>query len=424
MAVDKSLFLYDLAVVAIMKNEAPYVKEWVEYHLLAGVNHFYIYDNESPDNLKEVLQPYINAGIVTYIFYPGKSRQMESYNNAVHKFKFLSRYMAFIDGDEFIFPQNNKSIVEVLDEIFEKYPNVGGLGINQFDFGSNGQQKADYSKGVLERFTRRASVDWALENFTSTINIKSITNPRKVKIIPNPHFAVYFENFHAVNENGDVVPSYLNKPPTVDKMILNHYQSKSFEEYEKKVKRGNADHFNNHYVLKNFELIDRNEVFDDRILKYRANRYHMDGGIIHPTNYAKCYSALLQNLSMTFVISTPRNFYIDKLETFLTCRKLIEHMNGKILDENSKKLLEEAALNAIYKSLIVNTSIADLRLLFEELPNILTLNYPVVQDIRKVCINILPQFMNIFRVNNYWQGFNELEYLLNMLKTFDSYKHA
>ena len=52
--VDKNLFLYDLAVVAIMKNEAPYVKEWLDYHLLAGVDHFFIYDNETPDNLKEV----------------------------------------------------------------------------------------------------------------------------------------------------------------------------------------------------------------------------------------------------------------------------------------------------------------------------------------------------------------------------------
>ena len=59
MAVDKDLFLYDLAVVAIMKNAGPYIKEWLDYHLLAGVEHFFIYDNDSLDNMKEVLQPYI-----------------------------------------------------------------------------------------------------------------------------------------------------------------------------------------------------------------------------------------------------------------------------------------------------------------------------------------------------------------------------
>ena len=40
--VDKNLFLYDLAVVAIFKDEAPYLKEWLDYHLAAGVEHFYL----------------------------------------------------------------------------------------------------------------------------------------------------------------------------------------------------------------------------------------------------------------------------------------------------------------------------------------------------------------------------------------------
>ena len=38
MAVDKNLFLHDLTIVAIMKCEGPYLKEWLDYHLLAGVD--------------------------------------------------------------------------------------------------------------------------------------------------------------------------------------------------------------------------------------------------------------------------------------------------------------------------------------------------------------------------------------------------
>jgi len=45
MAVDKNLFLHDLAVVAILYNEGRYLKEWLNYHILAGVDHFYIYDH-------------------------------------------------------------------------------------------------------------------------------------------------------------------------------------------------------------------------------------------------------------------------------------------------------------------------------------------------------------------------------------------
>ena len=103
--VDKNLFLHDLAVVAILKNEAPYLKELLDYHLLAGVNHFYLYDNESPDNQAEVAKPYVAAGLVDYFPFPGLKKQASAYKNAVKRFKFFSRYMAFIDADEFIYPK-------------------------------------------------------------------------------------------------------------------------------------------------------------------------------------------------------------------------------------------------------------------------------------------------------------------------------
>ena len=68
---EKRLFTYNFAAVSFMKNTSAHVEEWLNYHLLAGVDHFYIYDNDSLDNLEKILQPYIDAGIVTYIFYPG-----------------------------------------------------------------------------------------------------------------------------------------------------------------------------------------------------------------------------------------------------------------------------------------------------------------------------------------------------------------
>ena len=106
----------------------------------------------------------------------------------------------------------------------------------------------------------------------------------------------------------------------------------------------------------------------------------------------------------------------------MTCWKLAEYLREKVLDKNAGNFFAESALVAVYKTLQTNFSIADLRLLFNELPNLLTLNYSAIKNIRAACINILPQFMNIFRVHNAWQDFTELEYLLNMLKTFDSYK--
>ena len=53
------IFKHDLAIVVIIKNEGKDIAEWIDYHIIAGVSKFYIYDNESTDNTKEILQPYI-----------------------------------------------------------------------------------------------------------------------------------------------------------------------------------------------------------------------------------------------------------------------------------------------------------------------------------------------------------------------------
>ena len=44
---------YNVSACAIFQNEAPYLKEWIEYHRLIGVEHFYLYNNGSTDNYDE-----------------------------------------------------------------------------------------------------------------------------------------------------------------------------------------------------------------------------------------------------------------------------------------------------------------------------------------------------------------------------------
>ncbi|MDE6508864.1 MAG: glycosyltransferase family 2 protein [Muribaculaceae bacterium] len=63
---DTSQPRYYLAVCAIAKNEGPYFKEWIEWHRSQGVEMFYIYDNESTDCTRQVLQPFIATGMVDY----------------------------------------------------------------------------------------------------------------------------------------------------------------------------------------------------------------------------------------------------------------------------------------------------------------------------------------------------------------------
>jgi len=54
-----------LAICVRLKNEALYLREWIEFHRIAGVGHFHIFDDGSTDGTIEVLRPYVEHGIVT-----------------------------------------------------------------------------------------------------------------------------------------------------------------------------------------------------------------------------------------------------------------------------------------------------------------------------------------------------------------------
>ncbi|MDE6573026.1 MAG: glycosyltransferase family 92 protein, partial [Duncaniella sp.] len=134
-----------LAVCAIAKNEGTYFKEWIEWHLSQGVEKFYIYDNESTDSTREVLQPYIEAGVVDYTYFPGYRMQLAAYDDCLDRHRLESRWIAFIDLDEFIVPRRHQSIPDFLSG-FEEFPAVE---INWLIYGSGGAEKREPG-GVME----------------------------------------------------------------------------------------------------------------------------------------------------------------------------------------------------------------------------------------------------------------------------------
>jgi hypothetical protein len=57
-----------VVIVSMFKNESWLLKEWIEHHLSAGVSHFYLVDNGSSDGSREVLEPFIERGVVSYAY--------------------------------------------------------------------------------------------------------------------------------------------------------------------------------------------------------------------------------------------------------------------------------------------------------------------------------------------------------------------
>ena len=419
---DKNLFPYDLAIAAIFKDEAPYLREWLDYHLLAGVEHFYLYNNESSDGYAEVLKPYVDANIVTLLDWPGKVMQMPAYCDALERFRFLCRYMTFIDLDEFIFPKTGQSIVEVADEILLHDETAAALGINQQIFGSNGHERADLSRGVLERFTRRAPSDWVAVQHDDGIAVvhgniyaKSIVNPRRVNYFTDPHLARCLNGFNSINGKGEKIIREENSPVNFDKIVVNHYFTKSLEEFAFKINRGDACFVDNPKDMKRFTLNDRNEVFDDGILHYRAARAKNFSLPDAAQKFQRMEKFLVETLTAQSPFNAPPEFFNDKLETFLICRAVAEVFGTRIGNRSA----EEYALVWIYQLLLRSAKItyAELQLFNNELPALLKRPSPLTKKILQVtCDKILPTFSDILKERELWIERFELVSLQKFLK--------
>ncbi len=118
-----------LSICAVFKNEAPHLKEWIEYHRLIGVDHFYLYNNRSSDDYLKALQPYIQKGIVTLIHWSGVTEthdlkapfaealgtRIPAYENAI-KYRSVgkTKWLALLDVDEFLVPLGYDKITSLL----------------------------------------------------------------------------------------------------------------------------------------------------------------------------------------------------------------------------------------------------------------------------------------------------------------------
>ncbi|MDR2602886.1 MAG: glycosyltransferase family 92 protein [Spirochaetaceae bacterium] len=249
-------FKHYLSIAAIAKNEAPYIREWIEYHLIVGVDKFYIYDNESEDGLKKILQPYIESGIVEYKYIRGKSKQIYAYNKTLTRVRNKTYWLALIDIDEFIVPVSEKTIPDFLKG-FEDFPAVH---INWLVYGSSGR-KTKTNGLVIERFKDHSETDFYQNRFT-----KAIVNPRKTIII-NVHGSTYIHGALGVKSDQTAEQNIsVSASIHYDKIRINHYYGKSYEEFLNKKNRGRGTNVTIRYIDDNFYALDRNEVKNDPIM--------------------------------------------------------------------------------------------------------------------------------------------------------------
>ena len=240
-----------LSLCAIMRNEGPYLHEWLLYHRVQGVEHFYLYNNESTDNTEAVARDfdYVYGG-VTLVNISGCPAQFRAYEDCLKTAKGKSRWIGFLDIDEFLVC---KYWIPAMLKYFEAAP---ALGIHWKLFGSNGQ-KVYKNIPVVERFTRcQPDVNR---------HIKCIVNPERSFSCHTAH--LFTHDALIVDEHNIQLPRLDPTPEngTCDIIQLNHYAVKSYNECMERRSRPRTDTGKvRENLTEFFKAHDRNEVEDLR----------------------------------------------------------------------------------------------------------------------------------------------------------------
>ena len=131
-----------------------------------------------------------------------------------------------------------------------------------------------------------------------------------------------------------------------------------------------------------------------------------------------------------FFDSAPNVVFVGRTETFLTCLALSTFLKETFLDEELGSLFEEFSLRGVLKSFDVEVSENAIQLLLNEMPKILVMPYPVVNEIRNVLIEMLVKVRRRMHdsIDNedklqLWKDILDLDYKIKTLRTFDNYHY-
>ena len=214
-----------LAACMMFRDHASYLREWVEFHRLVGIERLFLYDNGSSDDPAALLAPYVEDGLVVLHPFP-KSFPDLPYAECLAEHRGEARWIAFIDVDEFLFSPTFRPLPDVLRE----YEEFGAVGVNHAVFGTSGH--AERPAGlVIESYLRRA------DDTTTNKNrrYKSVVDPARVEYPETAHHFVLRDGV-SVDEQRRPISGGLTETVSFSRLRINHYVTKSAAEYREKTR--------------------------------------------------------------------------------------------------------------------------------------------------------------------------------------------
>jgi hypothetical protein len=219
-----------IAITSIQRNRNPYIVEWIAFHLAMGFTQFYIYCHKTTDGMTETLTQLAEHLPITVIpLYNDDHPQILAYQHAWANFGQAVDWMAFIDGDEFLFPTQKESIQEAL-AAFNDLP-ISALGVYWKCYGSNGHI-AEPPGLLMENYPRHSRADFAAnQHIKSIVRGGAKVNPVRSHLF-DTELGTFDEHMRPITSG-----HMANYQPTYDALRINHYVVQS-QQYFREIKQG------------------------------------------------------------------------------------------------------------------------------------------------------------------------------------------
>ena len=270
-----------IAIVAMVRNERPFMDEWLLYHRLIGTDHFFIYDDDLTPGLEEFLSPH--KEYTTVIRWHGVhqdftslhgDKQTKAYTHATGHFLAGYQWAAFIDIDEFIvLDRHNK-----LDEFMASLGDAPEISLRRQLFGHNGHYENPQAL-VTSELTRRRLNPEPDCNGKSIIRCDTIAGFRSVHHCELKH-KHQSKRRHKHRHQHEQKQWTERQPKSSDTAHINHYICRSFTRWMDRPDRGyacdvikpTAWEFNKEGCLRMFVeavAVDCNEHVDEQMLRFK-----------------------------------------------------------------------------------------------------------------------------------------------------------
>ena len=242
------------AIVTTMKNEGPFILEWLAYHRAIGFDDFLVYTNDCTDGTDTMLQMLERKGYVQHRENPFRDTGLKPQHAALQASEKepvirAAKWITCIDVDEFI---NIKTGDGTLDALFAAVPDANMISMTWRLFGNCDVH--DYEdRPITEQFlrcapefARKPHQAWGFKTLFQNIGLYKKLGVHRPKGL-NPQL---WEEINWVNGSGKPLPRemYRNAWRSTtdtygyDLVQLNHYAVRSAESFLVKRDRGRVNH--------------------------------------------------------------------------------------------------------------------------------------------------------------------------------------